>query len=528
MPDTLNILNRYLSLFRTNAKSAFSELQYEIRLTYGDNAILFKLDGQLGHNWSDANQQYLVQYAGSKAQQTKRTNPKSSHSYSYMARVFAFLSPFGKDSHFNFWPEYYVKKSYTNSSDMYYDLAADTIAGEYDLLRTEEKLERYASILDPRNSYDYTQHNLEQSTCLFWIYEKRTPDEHGRDYSRIQFNLSPTLTYLRRSMIFRGFDRQNISKNSLLPDIDFMARIVPPGARQDLRLHYNFFMTQPDMMDLINVHFNSDPLNQTMGNPGLKNSFSHKVRFTYRPMKGFWGWFFPTLDFSYTFRQNSVTYGTTYDLATGVRTTQPFNISGNREGSFMVILRANSTKFKGFSVVNVTNFSPTRYVTLIGDDSGNGLQRSISHREYWSDQISVQYNKDKFSVALVADVNVNHAVSRTGDFDPYTLTNFRYGVRGLVRLPWNIEISTNLRMYSWRGYSEPSQNTDRLIWNATISKSILKGALRFALEGYDMLCQSRNLTSNVTASYRQETRFRHIPNYFMFSISYNFARKMKQ
>lgn len=122
MPDTLNILNRYLSLFRTNAKSAFSELQYEIRLTYGDNAILFKLDGQLGHNWSDANQQYLVQYAGSKAQQTKRTNPKSSHSYSYMARVFAFLSPFGKDSHFNFWPEYYVKKSYTNSSDMYYDL----------------------------------------------------------------------------------------------------------------------------------------------------------------------------------------------------------------------------------------------------------------------------------------------------------------------------------------------------------------------------------------------------------------------
>lgn len=307
-----------------------------------------------------------------------------------------------------------------------------------------------------------------------------------------------------------------------------MARIVPPGARQDLRLHYNFFMTQPDMMDLINVHFNSDPLNQTMGNPGLKNSFSHKVRFTYRPMKGFGGWFFPTLDFSYTFRQNSVTYGTTYDLATGVRTTQPFNISGNREGSFMVILRANSTKFKGFSVVNVTNFSPTRYVTLIGDDSGNGLQRSISHREYWSDQISVQYNKDKFSVALVADVNVNHTVSRTGDFDPYTLTNFRYGVRGLVRLPWNIEISTNLRMYSWRGYSEPSQNTDRLIWNATISKSILKGALRFALEGYDMLCQSRNLTSNVTASYRQETRFRHIPNYFMFSISYNFARKMKQ
>lgn len=166
MPDTLNILNRYLSLFRTNAKSAFSELQYEIRLTYGDNAILFKLDGQLGHNWSDANQQYLVQYAGSKAQQTKRTNPKSSHSYSYMARVFAFLSPFCKDSHFNFWPEYYVKKSYTNSSDMYYDLAADTIAGEYDLLRTEEKLERYASILDPRNSYDYTQHNLDMKNAL--------------------------------------------------------------------------------------------------------------------------------------------------------------------------------------------------------------------------------------------------------------------------------------------------------------------------------------------------------------------------
>lgn len=528
MPDTLGILNRYLSLFHTDSKNVSSQLSYELRLTYGPHAILTKFWGSLAHSWSGADQQYLLQYAGKDADLTKRTNPRSEHSYLYKGRVFAFLDPFGADSYFHFWPSYEISNSYKNSSDMYYDLVPDEIESEYDLLRASERLQRYAPMLDPANSYDYTLHNLNQKFEMIWMFEKRVPDDQGYDISRVNIDITPSLTYSRRGMVFRGFDRQVINKYKVLPGVSMSARFTPTGAVHHLGLFYDFSTDEPDMMDLVNVHFNSDPLNQTIGNPGLKTSFEHNLTFEYSTQKPLWDRLRIWFTSRYAFRQNSVTYGTAYDLNTGVRTTRPLNINGNRNGSFILTLMVNPDHAKKFKISNVTNFSPSRYVTFVSDEMMEGMKKSISHRDSWWDQLVAEYNHDIFTVALTADMSLNHVTSRTGDFDPYTLKTFRYGVRGLVKLPWNIELSTNLRMFSWRGYSEPSQNTDKLIWNARISKTVLKGSLMFALEGYDMLCQSRTLDYNITSSYRQEIRYNYIPNYFMFSISYNFSKKPKK
>lgn len=528
MPDTLDILNRYLSLFLTDGKSVGSDLAYELRLTYGSNAILIKFAGSLGHDWSAADQQYLLQYADATPQSTKRTNPRSEHSYSYRGRVFAFLEPFGADSYFHFWPSYEVKNSYKNSSNVYYDMLPDSITGEYDRRRALERWERYAGMIDQSNSYDYTLHHLMQKVEMIWLFEKRVPDENGYDLSRVQVNISPSLEYSRRGMIFRGYNRQALNKNKLLPGVDASFHITPYHARQRIDLRYHFSTSEPEMMDMIDVHFSSDPLNLTMGNPHLQTSFTHKIELNYQPLKPLaerlWVWF----QSNYSFRQNSVAYGTAYDLATGVRTTRPMNVNGNREGSFILSWRVMPDKTKKFSITNVTNFSPSRYVTFVSDNLTDGMKKSVSHRNDWWDQLTAEYTHSRFNIALTGDVSVNHVTSSTGDFEPYTLTTFRYGVRGLVKLPWNIELSTNLRMYCWRGYSDPSQNTDKLIWNARISKSLLKGALLLALDGYDMLCQSRTLQCDITSSYRQETRYNYIPNYFMFSVSYNFAKKPRK
>ena len=48
-----------------------------------------------------------------------------------------------------------------------------------------------------------------------------------------------------------------------------------------LRINYRGTTSQPSMTDLLNIRDDSDPLNITEGNPGLKPSFTQSVRADY-------------------------------------------------------------------------------------------------------------------------------------------------------------------------------------------------------------------------------------------------------
>ena len=118
--------------------------------------------------------------------------------------------------------------------------------------------------------------------------------------------------------------------------------------------------------------------------------------------------------------------------------------------------------------------------------------------------------------------------SRTGDFDDYRIQSLDCGVRGLVRLPLNFEISSNISVMNYWGYTDPTFNKAQVIWNARISKSILGGSLQFAFDGYDMLQQIKKTRIDTTAAYRRETRYNSIPSYFMFTVKYFFSKKPRQ
>ena len=47
--------------------------------------------------------------------------------------------------------------------------------------------------------------------------------------------------------------------------------------------------------------------------------------------------------------------------------------------------------------------------------------------------------------------------------------------------------TTDLTMYSRRGYEAHEMNTDELVWNARLSKQVWKKRLTLALEGFDKL-----------------------------------------
>ena len=91
----------------------------------------------------------------------------------------------------------------------------------------------------------------------------------------------------------------------------------------------------------------------------------------------------------------------------------------------------------------------------------------------------------------------------------------------LLRLPLDFEVSTNMHMNSRRGYNDPSQNTNELIWNGQVSKSFLSNkSLIVALNFYDLLGQQSNFSSWVNANSRGESRYNSINSYAMLHVRY--------
>ena len=98
---------------------------------------------------------------------------------------------------------------------------------------------------------------------------------------------------------------------------------------------------------------------------------------------------------------------------------------------------------------------------------------------------------------------------------------FSYGASTNVRLPWNMNISTDLSQNSRRGYVESAMNTDELIWNAQISQDFLKGnAATVSVQFYDILRQQSNISRTISSAMRQDTEYNAIYSYCMVHFIY--------
>lgn len=521
MPDTLNILNRYLSLFNSDSKRAEGGAKYSLYYHSRSGwATPVSLWGNLSHRWQDASQHYLLQYAGGEPSDTRRTNPQNAHGYKYGAD----LRPgyFYKDL---WWTEghYRVENSYDYSSTMFYDLSDNPDEASYPF-DARQYLIRMQRTLDTHNSYVYGLHTLDQSFSWNFVYDKREVTPRGARVKEFQIVAEPMIRYVRRKMDFMGYDPQTVRSKILMPGAKFYI-LSDNQYRNRIKFEYSLTGREPLMTDLLDMQFNSDPLNPTVGNPGLKYELRHKFELTFQTNRKFWNKLYLTAKAAYFLRQRTVVYGSSYDVATGIRTTRPENVNGNRHGEFQVYFMLAPERTQRFFIYHMSAFHPSRYVSLISNNGVDGMRRSVSHSDYWFEWLRLQYQTKQFTLFGEVTYKNEHVTSRTGDFLPYTIQSIEGAVSGLVRLPLGLELSTEFRLTKRYGYSESSLNDLQPIWNAKITKSFLKGSLLASLEGYDMLDKSKRIGYDITASHRRETYYNFIPSYFMVTVQYHFAKK---
>lgn len=315
---------------------------------------------------------------------------------------------------------------------------------------------------------------------------------------------------------------------------------VLPGANASIRLYgkdntifyldYSEFSRDAPMQSMVTLP-QIDPMNVYIGNPDLKRSMNHMFTFLFNRLAK--GQKAHNVSINARFMQNAVTQGYVFNTATGVRYFHPFNVDGNWEGNARYEFFMPFGKDGRFELNTATAGSFVNSVDLIGtstatadnvtfdpDEQKRRYVKSMSVEE----KLNLGYKFGQNRISALGEIRLNDYRSKDQGFSDFTSWIGRYGVSGVFALPAGFGISTDLNVYTRRGFTDSRLNTSDVVWNARLTKSIMGGSMIFAVDAYDMLRQLSNITYTVNAQARTEVVTNVVPAYVLFHVQYNFNR----
>lgn len=124
-----------------------------------------------------------------------------------------------------------------------------------------------------------------------------------------------------------------------------------------------------------------------------------------------------------------------------------------------------------------------------------------------------------------AKVLWNNATSARQGFSKVNATDFSFGMNAMVNLPLQMQLTTDINHYFHRRYEMSGMNTEELVCNARLTKSVMKGRMLFAVEGFDILGELSSRRFHINSQGRTETWTNTIPRYVMFSVTFNLTKK---
>jgi len=289
---------------------------------------------------------------------------------------------------------------------------------------------------------------------------------------------------------------------------------------------YSLRGNSPAMTDFLEIENTADPLNISTGNPDLADTHTHLFNFNLKHNKSAKQRFF-NMNANFTLRQNAVAQGYTYDRTTGVRRYRPENVNGN----YMLTGNANYTlpldRPRRLTLSTSTYAEFSHSVDLVSTD--HAAPRRSTGKVFWAtERLRLDYRIGKMRLGAQGFVGWNNARSSREDFATQNVYDFNYGPTIQIELPWGIQFSSDLTMYCRRGYSDPSANTNDLVWNARLAKRVPKANLTFLIDGFDILHNLSNLTQTMNSQGRTETYRNVLPRYVMAHVIYRLHIKPKK
>lgn len=372
-------------------------------------------------------------------------------------------------------------------------------------------------------------------------YSERTEYQHQADVQlrlvREKYNLNvgvqarPQRSHFIQQYLGHPVDTVRTVTN-FSPTLNLRYRF---NQQTNLQVNFRGQTQQPSITQLLEIYDDTNPLNISMGNAGLKPSFSTNLGVNFQMMRmpklvqdslGFMipknqrNWSFSTnLNLQRT--TNSIGNVVTYNETTGGRISRPENINGNwginGGGSFTFGLDT----LNRWDISGGINGSYRHQVGYVNLNKTAIPDRNVTHTYNFSPDMSLSFRNRWLNFSL----NVRATYARTENelqaSRNLTTWNYNYGGNCGVTFPWETRLNTDFHVYSKRGYSDASLNTNELIWNAQLSHSFLRGKkLTVMLQWYDILHEQTNFSRQVNANGWRDQEVNAITSYAMLHVSY--------
>ncbi|MBR1917033.1 MAG: outer membrane beta-barrel protein, partial [Bacteroidaceae bacterium] len=384
-------------------------------------------------------------------------------------------------------------------------------------------------VVDQQNSYHLKEYDNYQSAYVNYQYDTYKQTDNGMHSWNVFLQIPVTRHHYRldytRGAVYSGISR----RNAILLDPTFKLQYNWKNEVTDHSIEYNYKLTQttPNMTNLIEVENTTDPLNIYTGNSKLRNISKHYMYLLYQANDPKKETNFSTR-LTYNTTVNAIAYAYTYDRTTGIRRYRPQNVDGNYLLAADINYSRPLDKRKRITLNTITHAKLDHGVDYISEDAAIAPMRSSVNTWWGTETIRLNYKLGKHTIGAKGYLGIGHVTSSREGFDAFTLCDFNYGLTTTVKLPCNFEISTDLTMYSHRGYATGSSNTNDLVWNARITKSLPKHGLVFMLDGFDILNQLSNISQVINSQGRTETYRNSLPRYIMAHVIYRLNKKPKK
>lgn len=354
-----------------------------------------------------------------------------------------------------------VLHAYDTSDNNLYrlDQLADYTQGRYPLGMLPSAAGDLFDVLDETNS----SHNSGRNTMADGSL--RLEMRHGDGMTRPQLTAKLTLplTWQHERISYTQKRHYGKSRSSAL----FSPKVEAGYSRSDSlgtrSVNFNYATTPslPQLLTLLGVRNDDDPLFIRLGNANLRQSRNHTFGLTFNTMsngKYNTSW---ALSTGANILQDALGTKVTYDRATGQTTSQQVNVNGNWSANASITLNR-------------------------GLDANHNLDLSAS--------LNSDYSRN---------VDLNHTATGSDDAKSkvYTL---------------NTSGSLTLSYHKSRNF----MNDNSLVWNARLSKTFLKGALSVNLDAFDILGQISQTQVVMDSQGRTETWANTLPRYVLLRCSY--------
>lgn len=298
------------------------------------------------------------------------------------------------------------------------------------------------------------------------------------------------------------------------------------GKEQHYKVNYNFAASEPGSEYLTGYRDSSTPLEVRVGNEHLRSTYTHTAEASYnrKNYNGKQSYF--SASAKYTLWQNSLCQTMTYDKVTGVKTYRPDNINGNWGMTSQLLWRSTLDKKQHINYTAETNVDYRHsedYAWLEGSQTSG---KASIDRYLTRGRFEVSYYRNYYTLSGAVNAEWNHSTSDR--FDNLDAFNISYRLSGGMPLPWNLQLGTNLTLYSRYGYSNDNFNTNQLIWSARLSRSFFHGLMNAEIEAFDLLNKMSSYSYAINAQMQTETYRNVLRRYVMLNLTFRLSKEPKR